>query len=80
MSCQKGSCSFDGSSSSDDQGISSYQWAFGDGTSSAVASPYASHNYSQKGNYSVTVVLTVSDAAGLKTSSSKTISIKNNGK
>jgi serine protease len=80
VSCQKGSCSFDGSSSSDDQGISSYQWAFGDGTSSAVASPYASHNYSQKGNYSVTVVLTVSDAAGLKSTTSKTVSIKNNGR
>jgi len=80
VSCQKGSCNFDGSSSSDDSGITSYSWSFGDGTSSAVASPYASHNYTQKGNYSVTVVLTVSDAAGLKSTSAKTVSIKNNGK
>jgi len=80
VSCSKGSCSFDGSASRDDSGISSYQWSFGDGTSSAVASPYASHNYSQKGNYSVTVVLSVSDAGGLTSSSSKTIQIKNNGR
>jgi PKD repeat protein len=80
FSCNKGSCNFDGSASKDDSGISSYSWAFGDGTSSAVASPYASHNYTQRGNYSVTVVLTVADAAGLKSSTSKTIAIKNNGK
>jgi subtilisin family serine protease len=80
VSCTKGSCSFDGSSSSDDAGISSYQWTFGDGTSSAVASPYASHNYTQKGNYSVTVTLTVSDGAGLTGRSQKTIQIKNNGR
>jgi PKD repeat protein len=80
VSCQKGSCSFDGSSSNDDAGISSYRWNFGDGTSSAVASPYASHNYTQKGNYSVTVTLTVSDAAGLTGVSQRTVQIKNNGR
>jgi subtilisin family serine protease len=80
VSCQKGSCSFDGSTSSDDSGVTSYQWAFGDGTSSAVSSPYTSHNYTQKGNYSVTVSLTVSDAAGLRSTTQKTITIKNNGR
>jgi len=80
VSCQKGSCSFDGSSSSDDAGVSSWQWSFGDGTSSAVASPYAQHVYTQKGNYSVTVTLTVSDAAGLKGTTQKTVQIKNNGR
>ena len=80
VSCQKGNCSFDGSSSRDDSGVASYQWSFGDGTSSAASSPYASHSYTQKGNYNVTVSLTVSDAAGLKSTSYKTVSIKNNGK
>ena len=80
-SCQKGSCSFNGSASSDDSGITSYLWSWGDGTSTVTsASPYANHSYTQKGNYSVSVTLTVSDAAGLRTSSSKTISIRNNGK
>jgi PKD repeat protein len=60
--------------------VTSYVWSFGDGTSSAASSPYANHNYTQRGNYSVTVSLTVSDAAGLTSTSQKTISIKNNGK
>ena len=80
VSCQKGSCNFDGSSSSDDSGVTSYQWTFGDGTSSAASSPYTTHNYTQKGNYSVTVSLTVSDAAGLRSTAQKTITIKNNGR
>ena len=80
VSCNKGSCSFDGSASRDDAGVTSYQWNFGDGTSSAVASPYANHNYSQKGNYNVVVTLTVSDAAGAKSTTQKTVSIKNNGR
>ena len=80
VSCSKGACSFDGSSSRDDSGLTSYQWSFGDGSSSAAASPYASHNYTQKGNYSVTVSLTVSDAAGLRSTTQKSVSIKNNGK
>ena len=79
--CQKGNCSFDGSSSQDDSGISSYAWSFGDGTSSVTnASPHASHVYSAKGNYNVTVTLTVSDAAGLKSTTQRSIAIKNNGK
>jgi PKD repeat protein len=80
VSCQKGNCSFDGSSSRDDSGVASYQWNFGDGTSSAASSPYINHSYNQKGNYSVTVSLTVSDAAGLSSTTYKTVSIKNNGR
>ncbi|MEO8194726.1 MAG: S8 family serine peptidase [Gemmatimonadales bacterium] len=81
FSCQKGSCSFDASGSRDDSGITSYQWSFGDGSSSVTAAnPYTSHNYTQKGNYTVSVTLTVSDAAGAKGTSQKSIAIKNNGK
>lgn len=73
--------SFDGSSSSDDAGVTSYSWSFGDGTSSVIAiTPYASHTYIAKGNYSVTVTLVVSDASGLKSSVQKALSIKNNGR
>lgn len=80
-SCQKGKCTFNGSASSDDHGITSYSWAFGAGTASVTSSsPYADYEYTQKGNYSVTVTLTVTDAAGLKGTAQKTISIKNNGK
>ena len=79
--CQKGSCKFDGGESKDDGGITSYAWNWGDGTSSVTnASPVTSHVYTRKGNYTVTVSLTVSDAAGLKHSTQRSVSIKNNGK
>jgi subtilisin family serine protease len=72
-SCQKNSCSFDGSSSSDDAGVVSYSWTFGDGGSASYA--YASHVYAAKGSYVVT--LTVRDAAGLSSSIQKSINIRN---
>jgi serine protease len=81
VSCQKGRCSFDGSSSKDDNGITGYQWNFGDGTSSVTtASPTTTHEYTAKGNYSVTVSLTVVDAGGLRSTAQRSVSIKNNGR
>ena len=80
FNCQKGSCRFDGSSSSDDKGISSYTWSFGDGSSSVTNSNSStSHEYTQKGNYNVNVQLTVTDSDGAKSTVQKTVSIKNNG-
>ena len=79
-SCQKASCSFDASSSRDDAGVVSYTWNFGDGTSSTSSGSLANHVYTTKGNYSVTVTLTVTDAAGLTGSTQKSINIRNNGK
>lgn len=81
VSCFKGACTFDGSASKDDSGISSYNWSFGDGTSSVTAAnPIATHNYTQKGNYWMNVSLTVRDAAGLSSTTQTTVQIKNNGK
>ena len=76
--CMKGNCSFDGSASQ--AGIVSYSWSFGDGTSSVTAaSPYTNHNYTGKGNYNVTVGLTVTNDAGQRASVTKVLAIKNNG-
>ncbi len=80
VSCSKANCTFDGSSSTDDAGVANYLWNFGDGTSSSGSAARTSHVYTTKGNYDVTVRLTVSDAAGLTSSMSKTVSIRNKGK
>lgn len=74
--CPKSTCTFDGSGSTAVNGITSYSWTFGDGTTSASAGAGAkvSHSYQGKGSYVVT--LTVTDRTGLTGSATKTVSIK----
>lgn len=79
-SCQKANCTFDGSASHDDAGIVSYAWSFGDSTSVTTTKPGTSHSYTAKGNYSVTVRLTVTDAVGSTAFTQKSFTIKNNGR
>ena len=52
---------FTGSNSTDDKGVVSYNWDFGDGTNSSEADP--THTFTGVGNFTVT--LEVSDAEGL---------------
>jgi serine protease len=60
---------------SDDKGVTSYQWDFGDGASSAQANP--SHSYAQAGSYTVT--LTVKDAEGLSAVKQQTVRVSSGG-
>ncbi|NEZ03121.1 S8 family serine peptidase [Wenzhouxiangella sp. XN201] len=69
--CTDLGCSFDGTSSSDDNGISSYAWAFGDGATASGST--ASHTYAAGGTYTVT--LTVTDSAGQTDSSSQSVTV-----
>jgi subtilisin family serine protease len=71
VSCQKSTCSFI-STSTDDVGIVSYAWAFGDGGTASGAS--ASHVYGSRGTFTVT--LTVRDASNAMGTAQKTVSIK----
>ena len=57
VSCTNLTCSFDASSSSDDLGIVSYAWDFGDGSTDSGVT--ADHTYADAGNR--TVALTVTD-------------------
>jgi len=57
--------------SSDDNGIVSYQWSLGDGTSNTSID--VNHIYGQAGNYQVT--LTVTDADGLSDSDSVNVQV-----
>jgi PKD repeat protein len=60
---------FDGSASSDDATIVSYDWDFGDGATGTGATP--SHTYTTVGSFVVT--LTVTDNGGLTNTASTTI-------
>lgn len=60
VTCNSVTCSFDASGSSDDSGIASYAWDFGDGQSGVGET--TAHTYATGDTYSVT--LTVTDTAG----------------
>ena len=62
VSCVELTCSFDASTSTDDAGIASFQWNFGDGDAASGAT--AQHTYANSGTR--TVILTVSDGPGLQ--------------
>ena len=64
-------CSFDASRSTDDVGITSYAWTFGDGLSASTTQPKTTHRY--PGPLTYTVILTVTDAGGLTSSTSMTV-------
>lgn len=68
-SCSDLACSFDGTSSTDDNGVTQYQWNFGDGSVATGAN--ASHSYGAAGSYSVT--LTVNDSAAQQNSVSQSV-------
>jgi PKD repeat protein len=63
---------FDANATIDDGSIVSYQWNFGDGTTS-MTGPLDSHTYAAPGLYQVT--LTVTDDEGLSDTVSKNISV-----
>jgi subtilisin family serine protease len=77
-SCQRASCTFNASASTDDTGISNYTWTFGDGTSATGSNVMASHVYATKGSYAV--ALTVTDRGGLTSRSQKNVTIKSTGR
>ena len=69
--CSRMSCNFI-STSTDDAGIVSYSWTFGDNTSGSGTG--VAHAYSTKGNY--TVSLTVRDTGGLSATTYKQVNVK----
>ncbi|MFN9738739.1 MAG: S8 family serine peptidase [Pseudomonadota bacterium] len=72
FSCTALACSFNGSGSTDDNGISSYSWTFGDGTTGSGATP--SKTYAAAGTYSV--VLTVRDTANQSGTRTQSVTVQ----
>ena len=73
-SCVRTKCTFDGRSSTDDQGIVSYSWNLLGGPSGAnLAGSVVTHDYKRPGTY--TAKLTVRDAAGLSSSVTKAVTV-----
>lgn len=70
--CNGLTCDFDGSGSTDDTEIVSYEWDFGDG-SPPVQGIDVTHTYASPGVYTVT--LTVIDCAGKSASASATVDL-----
>jgi subtilisin family serine protease len=76
VNCAKGKCTFDASGSTDDKGIASYSWTFGDASATASGSSLAkiTHAYLSAGSY--TARLTITDTARQASSKSLTLTIK----
>ena len=71
VSCTNLVCSFNGGSSTDDKGIASYAWNFGDSTSGTGAT--VSKTYSAAGSYTVT--LTVTDTTSQTNAKSQSVTV-----
>jgi len=74
VNSNKWTVTLDGTASTDDTGIESYSWNFGD--NSTGTGPTPSHVYTGAGTYTVT--LTVTDHSGLTNSASTTVTTKGN--
>lgn len=75
VSCSNNVCSFS-DQSSDDLGVASWSWNFGDGATSTAQNP--SHTYGSAGSYTVT--LTVTDGIGQSDSATGVVSCSVRGK
>ncbi len=71
---QRSNCSFDASASSDDHGIVSYTWDFGDATAVQTSSSTVTHKYSAKGTFTAT--LTVMDAKGQASTAARSVIVR----
>jgi PKD repeat protein len=75
ISCTGRSCTANASASSDDVGITGYQWSWGDNQTSS-GGPLASHTFAANGTY--TVMLTVTDTIGQANSTPRVVTVIDN--
>jgi serine protease len=75
VSCTGLACTFNGGASTDDRGITSYVWNFGDGGSGSGA--VGNHTYASGGTF--TVQLTVTDTASQSDGASQSVTVSAGG-
>jgi PKD repeat protein len=66
-------CAFDGSTSTDDNGVVTWKWTWGNGTGETKTVPATKKTFAAAGTYTVT--LTVTDASGLTNSASQVVTV-----
>jgi PKD repeat protein len=71
--CPTLQCTLDATTSTDDMGIASYKWDWGDGRSETKTLPTTRNTWATAGVYTVT--LTVTDAGGLSNSTSQQVAV-----
>jgi len=71
--CNGLTCTFDSNASTDDNGITTRNWSFGDGATLGGNQVVASRTYAAGGTY--TVSLTVGDAGGLTNTTTRTVTV-----
>jgi serine protease len=74
VSCRKTVCTFSGAGSTDDKGIVSYSWSFGDGQTASTTSPAVSHTYVASSTYTATLI--VADVSNQKAQASIVVKLK----
>src|SRR6266850_572817 len=75
-SCAGAGCTFDGSASTDDHGITRYAWDFGDGQGDSSGA-VVGHTYASSGTF--TVRLTVTDTANQSNTEAQSVTVTTGG-
>jgi subtilisin family serine protease len=73
VSCPTLQCTFDASTSTDDVGVVSYTWNWGNGKTETHSAATAKNSFATTGNYTVT--LTVTDGGGLSNSITNVVTV-----